>query len=274
MGLRIMNNVSATFAQRQLSTNSSALAKSLQKLSSGYRINSAADDAAGLAVSEKLRYQVKGLEQAQRNVMDAISMVQVAEAGMVQTVTILQRLRALTLQAANGVYQDTDRQLISEEVGQLISEIDRLSSTVTFNGVELFPSSTTTYKFQVGANGGQTIALSLTSLTSSSLSLSSLNTTITTATGAAGAISTIDTALNSVLKMRAKLGAIQNRLEMTNDFIGIQRENVMAAESRIRDVDFAEEMTSYTRNQIIVQAATSMLAQANVSVQSVLRLLQ
>lgn len=274
MALRIMNNVSATFAQRQLSNNSLALAKSLERLSSGYRINSAADDAAGLAVSEKLRYQVKGLEQAQRNVQDGISMAQVAEAGMVQTVTILQRLRALTLQASNGVYQNSDRQLISQEVTQLIEEIDRLSSTVTFNEVKLFPSSTTTIKFQVGADAGQTIALSLTSLTSSSLSLSSLATTITTADGARGVISTIDTALNSVLSMRAKLGAVQNRLEMTYEFIGIQRENIMAAESRIRDVDFASEMTNYTRNQIIVQAATAMLAQANVSVQSVLQLLK
>jgi len=274
MALRIMNNVSATFAQRQLSNNSLALAKSLERLSSGYRISSAADDAAGLAVSEKLRYQVKGLEQAQRNVQDGISMAQVAEAGMVQTVTILQRLRALTLQASNGVYQNTDRQLISQEVTQLIEEIDRLSATVTFNEVKLFPSSTTTIKFQVGADAGQTIALSLTSLTSSSLSLSLLATTITTADGARGVISTIDTALNSVLSMRAKLGAVQNRLEMTYEFIGIQRENIMAAESRIRDVDFASEMTNYTRNQIIVQAATAMLAQANVSVQSVLQLLK
>jgi len=226
-----------------------------------------------LAVSEKLRFQVRGLEQAQRNIMDGISLAQVAEAGLEQTGTILQRLRVLTLQAANGTLANSDRLLISSEVAQLISEIDRMQSTVTFNGIALLGSSQS-IKIQVGASPDQTISISLSGITSSSLGIDSLNDTITTSTGAMGAISTIDSALNSVLTLRSQLGASQNRMEMTYDFIGIQRENMMAAESRIRDVDFASEMTTYTKNQIIVQASTAMLAQANVSAQSVLQLLQ
>jgi flagellin len=270
-----MNNVSAVFAQRQLTLNNSNLSKSLEKLSSGYRINRASDDAAGLAVSEKMRFEIAGLEQAQRNVMDGISLVQVAEAGLQETTEILQRLRVLSIQAANGTLAASDRELIQNEVNQLISEVDRMRTTVEFNGVKLLNTDSTSsggsISLQVGANAGQTLSVVLSSVSSSSLSINSLN--ITSTTGASAAVSNIDSALNSVLSLRSKLGAVQNRLEKTHNFIGIQRENMMASESRIRDVDFASEMTAYTKNQILVQASTSMLAQANVSIQSVLQLL-
>jgi flagellin len=277
MGLRIMNNTSAAFAERQLGLNSSNLQKSLQKLSSGYRINNASDDAAGLAVSEKMRFQVRGLEQAQRNVLDGISMVQVAEGGLQEVSEILQRIRVLSVQAANGTLANSDRDLIALEVNQLISEIDRVQTTVTFNGVKLLANTSTagsgtgSISLAVGASGGQTLSLVLSKITSNLLSIDTLK--VTSADKAQSAVLKIDNALKSVLQLRAKMGAAQNRLEKTYDFLGIQRENMMAAESRIRDVDFASEMTNYTRSQIIAQASTAMLAQANVSSQSVLQLL-
>ncbi len=270
MALRIMNNVSATFAQRQLSINSNSLSRSLEKLSSGYRINRASDDAAGLAVSERMRFQIAGLQQAQKNTMDGISLAQVAEGGLQNLCTILQRMRVLSLQASNGTLSSSDRTLITEEVNQLISEIDRMQTSVSFNGISLLGSSQS-ISIQVGASSGQKISIALSGITSSALNISSLD--VSSATAAEAAVSSIDNALSSVLTMRAKLGAAQNRLEKTYDFIGIQRENLMAAESRIRDVDFAEEMTNYTRNQILMQASTAMLSQANVSIQSVLQLL-
>jgi flagellin len=271
MALRIMNNVTGIFAQRQLSLNTDSLAKSLEKLSSGYRINRASDDAAGLAVSEKMRFQIAGLEQAQRNVLDGISLVQVAEAGLQETTDILQRIRVLSVQASNGTLAASDRQLIQTELDQLVSEIDRMQTTVKFNGVSLLATANNSISLHVGADSGQTLSIVLSQITSTSLSLGSLS--ITSTTGASAAVSSIDSALSSVLSLRAKLGAYQNRLEKTHNFIGIQRENMMASESRIRDVDFASEMTNYTKNQILVQASTAMLAQANVSVQSVLQLL-
>lgn len=277
MGLRIMNNTSAAFAERQLGLNNSNLQKSLQKLSSGYRINNASDDAAGLAVSEKMRFQVRGLEQAQRNVMDGISMVQVAEGGLQEVSEILQRIRVLSVQAANGTLANSDRDLIALEVNQLISEIDRVQTTVSFNGVKLLANLSTagagsgSISLQVGASGGQTLSLVLSKITSNILSIDTLK--VTSSAKAQSAVLKIDNALRGVLQLRAKMGATQNRLEKTYDFLGIQRENMMAAESRIRDVDFASEMTNYTRSQIIAQASTAMLAQANVSAQSVLQLL-
>lgn len=275
MALRIMNNVTATFAQRQLGISTNMLSRSLEKLSSGYRINHASDDAAGLAVSEKMRFQIAGLGQAQRNVMDGISLVQVAEAGLQETTNILQRVRVLSVQAANGTLAASDRLLIQTELNQLVSEIDRMQTTVTFNGVQLLATASTaaggSIQLAVGADAGQTLSIQLSQITSTSLSINSLD--ITTTTGAAAAISGIDSALTSVLSLRASMGAAQNRLETTYNFLGIQKENMMASESRIRDVDFASEMTQYTKNQILVQASTAMLSQANVSIQSVLQLL-
>jgi len=270
-----MNNVSAVFAQRQLGNNTHNLQKSLERLSSGYRINHASDDAAGLAVSEKMRFQIRGLEQAQRNVQDGISLVQVAEAGLQESTDILQRIRVLSVQAANGTLATSDRQLIQTEVDQLVSEIDRMQTTVKFNGVSLLANASTatggSITLHVGADAGQTLSVVLSNITSTSLGINSLD--ITSTTGADSAISSVDSALTSILSLRAKMGATQNRLEKTYDFLGIQRENMMASESRIRDVDFASEMTNYTKNQILTQASTSMLAQANVSGQAVLQLL-
>jgi flagellin len=266
-----MNNVSALFAQRQLGNNTTSLSRSLERLSSGYRINHASDDAAGLAVSEKMRFQINGLEQAQRNIQDGISLVQVAEAGLQESVDILQRIRVLSVQASNGTLADSDRELIQLEVTQLICEIDRMQTTVKFNGVSLLASANNSISLQVGASAGQTLSIVLSSITASTLGIDS--TDVSTAAGAAQGISAVDAALTSVLQLRAKMGAAQNRLEKTYDFTSIQRENMMASESRIRDVDFATEMTNYTKNQILVQASTSMLSQANVSIQSVLQLL-
>jgi flagellin len=258
MALRIMNNVNAAFAQRQLSITSNNLSKSLQKLSSGYRINNAADDAAGLAVSEKMRFQINGLEQAGRNVQDGISLVQVAEGGLQETINILQRIRVLAVQASNGTLSNTDRTLIATEVNQLISEIDRMGSTVTFNGVKLLDGSQATITLHVGASAGQTLAMGMSTISSTQLSISTL--AVTSSTDAQAALTSLDGALSSVLSMRANLGAYQNRLENTMNFLGVQRENLMAAESRIRDVDFVSEMTQYIKNQILTQASTAMLA--------------
>lgn len=272
MALRIMNNVSAVFAQRQLGINSRALESSLAKLSSGYRINNAGDDAAGLAVSEKMRFQIKGMEQASRNIQDGISLAQVAEGGLSTVGDILQRLRTLSVQAANGTLAESDRALIQQEVNALVSEIGRMQTSVSFNGTRLLNAAGNSIQLQVGASNGQNLKIQLSNITIAGLGISALD--ITTSTQATGAISTLDSALTSVLSLRAKIGAASNRLALTFDFNGIQRENMMAAESRIRDVDFAEEMTNYTRNQILMQASTAMLSQANVSIQSVLSLLQ
>lgn len=275
MALRIMNNVSAVFAQRQLGINSHALQSSLAKLSSGYRINNAGDDAAGLAVSEKMRFQIKGMEQAGRNIQDGISLAQVAEGGLSTVGDILQRLRTLSVQAANGTLASSDRMLIQQEVNALVSEIDRMSSSVSFNGTKLLYTVGNSIQLQVGASNGQNLKIQLSSITITGLGISPTGGfNITTSSQATGAISTLDSALTSVLSLRAKIGAASNRLALTYDFNGIQRENMMAAESRIRDTDFAEEMTNYTRNQILMQASTAMLSQANVSIQSVLSLLQ
>lgn len=275
MALRIMNNVSAVFAQRQLGINSHALQSSLAKLSSGYRINNAGDDAAGLAVSEKMRFQIKGMEQAGRNIQDGISLAQVAEGGLSTVGDILQRLRTLSVQAANGTLASSDRMLIQQEVNALVSEIGRMQTSISFNGTKLLNDTAGagfSIQLQVGASNGQYLKIQLSSITVTSLGISALN--ITTSPQATGAISTLDSALTNVLSLRAKIGAASNRLALTYDFNGIQRENMMAAESRIRDTDFAEEMTNYTRNQILMQASTAMLSQANVSIQSVLSLLQ
>lgn len=270
MALRIMNNITATFAQRQIGLNTNQLSRSLERLSSGYRINHAADDAAGLAVSERLRFQIKGLEQAGKNVMDGISMVQVAEGGLQQATEMLQRIRVLAIQSTNGTLANSDRDLLQAEVNQLLSELDRTETTVTFNGVSLLGSAQT-ITLQVGASSGQTLGITLSQVSSTQLSINTL--TVITSAKAASAILQIDSALNTLVSSRANLGAAQNRLENTYDFIGIQRENLMAAESRIRDVDFATEMTNYTKNQILVQASTAMLSQANMAPQSVLQLL-
>jgi len=269
MGLRVMNNVAAQFAHRQLTITNLNLNKSLEKLSSGYRINHASDDAAGLAVSEKLRTQVYGLEQTRRNIMDGISLLQTAEGGLEELQSILQRIRVLAIQSSNGTLTDSDRVLIQSEVTQLLCEIDRMATTVTFNTIQLFSGASVT--IQAGANAGQSLQLNLTSQSTTALCINSIS--LSSMTAASSAISSLTSAINSVSALRATIGAMQNRLEHTYNFTGISRENQMAAESRIRDVDFADEMVNFTKQQILLQAGNAMLAQANMMPQMVLQLL-
>jgi len=271
MSLRIMNNVSAQFAHRQLSITNGNLNKSLEKLSSGYRINHAADDAAGLVISEKLRTQINGLGQASRNIQDGISLLQTTEGGLDELHSILQRMRVLSIQASNGTLTDTDRTLIQSEVTQLLCEIDRMNSTVTFNTIQLFNYSAGSLKIQAGATQGQSLTITLSSISTTALSINTLS--VTSAAGAETAITSLTSAIDLISRRRATIGAMQNRLEHTLNFVGISRENQMSAESRIRDVDFADEMINFTKTQILAQAGNSMLAQANLLPQSVLQLL-
>ena len=277
MSMRIMNNVEAAFAHRNLTNTNLALSKSLQKLSSGYRINSASDDAAGLAISEKFRTQINGLDQSKKNIMDGISLLQTAEGGLSEVHSILQRLRVLSIQASNDTLTTSDRNMIQQEVTQLICEVDRMNSTVTFNTINLFrlngttPSGTGSVTIHVGADKSQSLTVTLTAVSSTNLSISTIS--LTSAAGAEAAISSLTNAINNISNKRARIGAMQNRLEHTYNFVGISRENQMAAESRIRDVDFADEMINFTKTQILAQAGNSMLAQANLRPQSVLQLL-
>jgi flagellin len=271
MSLRIQNNVEAFNAHRNLSMTGGSLARSMERLSSGYRINRAADDAAGLAISERLRGQIGGLEQAQRNVQDAVSLVQTAEGSLTEVHAMLQRVRELAVQYKNGSLSDNDRVAIQSEVNQLASEIERIGQSAEFNGTKLL-NVAATLSFQVGAKDGQTITVSTISLGSSTggvgttyYALSSVSNTD---------IAQIDTAIDNVSAQRAQFGAVQNRLEYTHQNAAIYEENLTASESRIRDVDMAAEMVNFTKLQILQQAGTSMLAQANQSSQGVLALLR
>ncbi len=267
MALRVHNNVEAFNAHRNLSNTSGRLAKSLEKLSSGYRINRAADDAAGLAISEKLRGQIKGLGQAQRNVGDAISLVQTAEGSLNEVHAMLQRVRELAVQFQNGTLSTADQASITAEVAQLQSDVERIGRDTKFNGISLL-SSAATITFQVGAMDKQTISVATASLGS----LVGTN-AFAFVDGSTTDISEIDAAIDAVSKQRGAFGAVQNRLEYTANDVSAYQENLMAAESRIRDVDMAAEMAQLTKYQILSQAGTSMLAQANQSPQSVLSLL-
>jgi flagellin len=271
MSLRIQNNVEAFNAHRNLSWTEGSLARSMERLSSGYRINRAADDAAGLAISERLRGQINGLEQAQRNVQDAVSLVQTAEGSLTEVHAMLQRVRELAVQYKNGSLSDADRVAIQSEVNQLASEIERIGVSAEFNGTKLL-NSAATLSFQVGAMDGQTITVSTISLGSgtsgvgtSFYALSSVSNTD---------IAQIDTAINNVSATRAAFGAVQNRLEYTLHNAAIYQENLTASESRIRDVDMAAEMVNFTKLQILQNAGVSMLAQANQASQGVLSLLR
>jgi flagellin len=273
MGLMINTNIEAYDAHRNLVGTENALAKSMQRLSSGLRINSAADDAAGLAISQKLTGQVNGLGQAQRNAQDGVSLVQTAEGSLNQVHAMLQRVRELAVQYQNGTLAASDKTAIVCEVDQLGAEIDRIGRTAQFNGIALFSSAATaqTINFQVGANDGEQI-----SVTTQSMG------TMVAGNGAAGAISlgsttalaTIDTAISAVSAQRAQFGAVQNRLQYTLGNLATYEENLTSSLSRIRDVDMASEMVNFTKSQILAQAGTSMLAQANSAPQSVLKLLQ
>lgn len=282
-GLRIVTNVPGLIANRQLTETSNRLQRSMERLSSGYRINRAADDAAGLALSERIRTQVNGLERAQKNALDAISVVQIAEGGLTLIADMIQRIRALSIQAANDVYTTTDRQLMQVEVNELMAEIDRQASVTKFGELRLLHSSTSLV-IQVGANKGETISIRLQSTTTQNLGISSLSTAdpiagnlssggILTRLGAASALTVLADALDVLQARRAVLGAAQNRLERTVSFIGISRENQSAADSRLRELDFADEIVKFTRDQILQQTGTSALAQANLIPSAVLALL-
>ena len=278
----INNNIPALNTHRQLGINQNAMQKSMEKLSSGLRINRAGDDAAGLAISEKMRAQIKGLDQASRNAQDGISMIQTGEGALQETHSILQRMRELAVQSANDTNVEVDRKEIQKEVAQLIEEIDRIAENTQFNSQELFDGSLAANDpadvqegegvlFHIGANANQNIQVTFSEMTASALQVDSIS--IETQADADAAITTINNAIESVSAERSKLGAVQNRLEHTISNLDNSSENLSAAESRIRDVDMAKEMMEMTRANILSQASQSMLAQANQQPQSVLQLL-
>ncbi|MDU2241227.1 flagellin [Paenibacillus timonensis] len=270
MGMFINTNVGALNANRNLNFNNTQMGKTMEKLSSGYRINRAADDAAGLAISEKMRFQINGLNQAQRNAQDGISLIQTAEGALTEVHSMLQRINTLANQAANGTYDSTDRAKIQLEVDELIGEISNIAATVNFNGTDLLKTSGSV-TFQIGSDANTSISVSLAGMKPSDLGLSGLS--VDSASAANTTIAAIKSAISTVSTQRATFGAVQNRLEHTVNNLGVMVENLSASESRIRDADMATEMTAFTKNQILVQAGTAMLAQANSAPQAVLRLL-
>jgi flagellin len=281
MGLRIQNNVEAFNTHRQLTTTSTQAAKSMEKLSSGYRINRAADDAAGLAISEKMRGQIGGLAQAQRNAQDGISLVQTAEGALTEVHSMLQRVRDLKVQFNNGTNSSDDKDAIAAEVFQISQEVGDIVSDTKFNGTAVF--GTGTFSFQVGANDSETVSTSAADFAGSigNAGLSDLTSLATAAatktaldTGGLSKIDTLDAAIKNVSSKRADFGAVQNRLEHRLNNLATYQENLTASESRIRDVDMAAEMTKFTKLNILQQAGTSMLAQANQAPQGVLSLLR
>ena len=270
--MRINNNITAINSHRQYGINNKNIGKNMEKLSSGYRVNRAADDAAGLAISEKMRAQVRGLNMASKNSQDAISLVQVAEGGMQTIQDILQRMRELAVQAASDTNVTLDRDALKLEINELIDEIDAIATTTEFNEMKLL-NAKQDFTIQTGANKDQTMKLSFDSLTSDELSVEKTDIKIDTHTNAGDALVAITAALNQVSEMRAQLGAYQNRLDFKIQNLDNAAENIAAAESRIRDVDMAREMTQFTKNNILFQASTAMLAQANALPQGVLQLL-
>jgi len=267
--MRINTNIEAFDAHRELEGTNAKLQKSMQRLSSGYRINTAADDAAGLAISEKLRAQISGLDQANRNAQDAVSLVQTAEGQLNEVHSMLQRVRELAVEYRNGTLSTTDRTAIQSEINQLASEIERIGTSAQFNGIPLL-NGQVTVTFQVGANDGEDISITTATLWGSAVPSAAFALDITNTAD----ISEIDDAINSISAMRAQYGAVQNRLEHTYNNLTTYQENLTASESRIRDVDMAAEMVNFTKNQILVQAGTSMLAQAQQAPQQVLSLLR
>ncbi|WP_354699826.1 Flagellin [Paraconexibacter sp. AEG42_29] len=266
MSLRIQNNVEAFQAHRTLNATANAQSKSMEKLSSGFRINSASDDAAGLGISEKMRGQIRGLAQAQRNIEDGVSMVQTAEGNLDEVHSMLQRVRELAVQYKNGSLSSTNQAAIQTEVNNLASEISRIGTSAQFNGINVL-SSASSVTFQVGSNDGNTISVAMVSLGAT------VGTSFSTLSSAT-ALTDIDAAIDNVSAARATFGAVQNRLEHTLSVSATTQENLISAESRIRDVDMADEMTKLTKNQILTQAGTAMLSQANQAPQSVLSLLR
>jgi flagellin len=270
MSLRIQTNIEAMAAHRNLLSTSNKLSQSMERLSSGYRINKASDDAAGLAISEKLQTQVGGLDQAQRNAQDAVSLVQTAEGSMSEVQSMLQRVRDLAVQYNNGTLSTSDKAAITNEVGQLCAEIGRIASQTKFNGISLLTGNAQ-ITFQIGADDGETITVSARDMFGANATFD-INSNIFTF-GSSVTLASIDTAINNVSTARATFGAVQNRLEHTLNNLSVYEENLSASESQIKDVDMASEMVNFTKLQILQSAGTSMLSQANQSPQSVLKLL-
>ncbi len=283
----INHNMSAIFANRQLRANDLAINKDMQKLSSGLRINKAGDDASGLAVSEKMRAQIRGLYQAEKNALNGISFIQTTEGYLQETQDLLQRMRELSVQAANGIYTSEDRMQIQVEVSALIDEIDRVASHAQFNGMNILTGRfakdtgenliTASMWFHIGANMDQRERVFIGTMTAEALYVKNVGNkeilSLSSPESANRAIGILDEALTKINKQRADLGAYQNRLEYATQGLSIGAENLQAAESRIRDTDMAAEMVNYTKNAILIQSATAMLAQANMKPQSVLQLL-
>ena len=271
----VQHNMTALNANRQLGVSNSSLAKSTEKLSSGYRINRAGDDAAGLSISEKMRGQIRGLNQASTNAQDGVSLIQTAEGALNEVHSVLQRMRELSVQASNDTNVTKDREAISAEQEALVAEIDRIASQTEFNTMKLLNGNFASGKnLQVGANANQAIQISIADIKASVLGVSGAKDQMDTHAKATAFISAVDTAINTVSKQRSSLGAIQNRLEHTIANADNTAENLQAAESRIRDVNMADEMVKYSKSSILQQAGQSMLAQANQSTQGVLSLLR
>ncbi|MBP8128917.1 MAG: flagellin FliC [Candidatus Hydrogenedentes bacterium] len=270
MGLRINTNVPALNTARVLRRSTNALNQSLERLSSGLRINRAADDAAGLAIAEAFRSQVLGTQVAQRNAQDGVSLVQTAEGALSETTNILQRIRELAVQSANGTQSTSNRAALDAEVKQLLAQIDSIALDTDYNGIRVL-SSSQTVTLQSGAYTSQVLAVVVSGAKTNDLSVNAVS--VSTMALAVSAISTIDNAIQSVNTLRSSLGAYQNRLEFTINTLAIQEENAAASQSAIRDADIAQETVSFTRNQILVSAGTSVLAQANIVPQTALQLL-
>jgi len=284
----INHNMSAMFANRSLGVTNVSLQKDMEKLSSGEKINRAGDDASGLAVSEKMRSQIRGLNRASRNASDGISFIQTTEGYLQETTDIVQRIRELAVQSSNGIYTDEDRMQIQVEVSALVAEVDRIASHAQFNGMNMLTgrfarptgenSVTASMWLHIGANMDQRTQVFIGTMTASALGVREIGTeeilSLAAPDDANRAIGTLDEALKKINKQRADLGAYQNRLEYTVKGVDVAAENLQASESRIRDTDMASQMVEYTKNQILTQAGTAMLAQANSQAQTVLSLLQ
>ena len=280
----INHNMSSLYADRVLNISNDAIMKNMEKLSSGERINRAGDDASGLAVSEKMRSQIRGLNQASKNIQNGVSFIQTTEGYLSETTDILQRVRELAVQSANGIYSDEDRMQIQVEVSQLVAEVDRIASQAQFNGMNMLTGRFATegdavMQFQIGANVDQNTRIYIGTMTATALGLKGAQggdeqITIATPDDANMTLAAVDAALTNVTKQRADLGAYQNRFELAAKGVNIAAENTQASESRIRDTDMASEMVEFTKNQILTQAGTAMLAQSNSQSQTVLALLQ
>jgi flagellin len=280
----INHNMSSLYADRVLNISNDSIQKSMEKLSSGERINRAGDDASGLAVSEKMRSQIRGLNQASKNIQNGVSFIQTTEGYLQETTDILQRVRELAVQSANGIYSDEDRMQIQVEVSQLVAEVDRIASQAQFNGMNMltgrFAAGTdNVMQFQIGANMDQNARVYIGTMSATALGLKGAQggedqISISSPELANAVLGSVDAALTTVSKQRADLGAYQNRFEMAARGVDVAAENTQAAESRIRDTDMASEMVEFTKNQILTQAGTAMLAQSNSQTQTVLGLLQ